>query len=867
MASVKISALPLATAVAATDLVVVVADPSGAPTTKKSLASTLPVSDATQTALDLKAPLASPALTSIPTAPTASVDTSTTQLATCAFVVGQAGNTSPSMDGSVLVGTSLRYARQDHVHPSDTSRAPIASPTFTGTVTIPVGASIDGYAQLANPVFTGQPTAPTASVDTSTTQLATCQFVVGQASNATPVMDSNAAAIGTSLRYARQDHVHPTDTSLASISNPTFTGEPAAPTAPVDTSTTQLATCAFVVGQAGSDTPLPNGTAAAGTSLRYARQDHVHATDASGAPLNSPAFTGIPTAPTASAATNTDQIATTAFVRAEVSALVGTAAATLDTLGELADALGSDAAFSTTIATSLGLKAPLASPTFTGTVGGITKAMVGLTSVDDTADTAKPVSTAQQTALDLKANLASPTFTGTVTIPSGSSISGFAPLASPTFTGTVGGITKAMVGLTSVDDTSDTAKPVSTATQTALDLKANLASPTFTGTVGGITKTMVGLGSVDDTADTAKPVSTAQQTALDLKANLASPTFTGTVGGITKTMVGLGSVDNTADTAKPVSTATQTALDLKSPLASPTFTGTVGGITKAMVGLTSVDDTSDTAKPVSTAQQTALDLKANLASPTFTGTVSGITKAMVGLGSVDNTADTAKPVSTATQTALDLKANLASPTFTGTVGGITKTMVGLGSVDNTADTAKPVSTAQQTALDLKANLASPTFTGIVTTAGQIAFPSTANISGNVNTLDDYERGSWTPTFIASTTNPTVTYDAVTYGIYLKIGLMVFISGSVVLTAASGGSGNLQIGGLPFVARNGTTGGYGSLALGYRAAWTTTTPGTAYVQASASYIQLYTTLVTATITTANLSATSYIQFSGFYRTTA
>ena len=295
MAEVKITALPLASSVVSTDLVVVVVDPSTAPTTKKSLASTLPISTLTQTALDLKAPLASPALTSIPTAPTASVDTSTTQLATTAFVVGQAGNAPPTMNGSVLVGTSLRYARQDHVHPSDTSRAPIASPTFTGTVTIPIGASINGYAQLANPTFTGTPAAPTASVDTSTTQLATCQFVVGQASNATPVMDG-AAAIGTSLRYARQDHVHPTDTSLASISNPTFTGQPAAPTASVDDVSTQIATCQFVTSQAGSDTPQPNGTAAVGTSLRYSRQDHVHPTDTSLASISNPTFTGTVTA-------------------------------------------------------------------------------------------------------------------------------------------------------------------------------------------------------------------------------------------------------------------------------------------------------------------------------------------------------------------------------------------------------------------------------------------------------------------------------------------------------------------------------------------------------------------------------------------
>ena len=125
------------------------------------------------------------------------------------------------------------------------------------------------------------------------------------------------------------------------------------------------------------------------------------------------------------------------------------------------------------------------------------------------------------------AKLASPTFTGTVTIPAGASISGFAPLASPTFTGTVSGVSKSMVGLGSVDNTSDAGKPVSTATQTALDLKANLAGPTFTGTVSGITKSMVGLGSVDNTADTAKPISTATQTALDAKLALAGGTMTG----------------------------------------------------------------------------------------------------------------------------------------------------------------------------------------------------------------------------------------------------------------------------------------------------------------------------------------------------
>lgn len=82
-------------------------------------------------------------------------------------------------------------------------------------------------------------------------------------------------------------------------------------------------------------------------------------------------------------------------------------------------------------------------------------------------------------------------------------------------------------------------------------------------TTGDYTKSMVGLGNVDNTSDASKPISTATQTALDLKAPIASPTFTGTVSGITKAMVGLTNVDNTSDAAKPVSTATATALALK----------------------------------------------------------------------------------------------------------------------------------------------------------------------------------------------------------------------------------------------------------------------------------------------------------------
>lgn len=84
----------------------------------------------------LKAPLASPALTGTPTAPTAAVDTNTTQLATTAMVLGQAASATPLINGVAAVGTSTRYARGDHVHPTDTTRqATLTAGQLPGTAT------------------------------------------------------------------------------------------------------------------------------------------------------------------------------------------------------------------------------------------------------------------------------------------------------------------------------------------------------------------------------------------------------------------------------------------------------------------------------------------------------------------------------------------------------------------------------------------------------------------------------------------------------------------------------------------------------------------------------------------------------------
>ena len=85
-------------------------------------------------------------------------------------------------------------------------------------------------------------------------------------------------------------------------------------------------------------------------------------------PIASPTFTGTPAVPTASAATNTTQVASTAYVRTEVSNLVASAPSALDTLNELAAALGDDASFSTTVTNSIATKLPLAGGAMTGAI-------------------------------------------------------------------------------------------------------------------------------------------------------------------------------------------------------------------------------------------------------------------------------------------------------------------------------------------------------------------------------------------------------------------------------------------------------------------------------------------------------------------
>ena len=151
----------------------------------------------------------------------------------------------------------------------------------------------------------------------------------------------------------------------APLNSPHLSGTPTVPTASQGTNSTQIANTAFVKaaitalinGAPGTLDTLKEIAAAINNDPNYSTT--INNALALKAPLASPALTGVPTAPTAAQGTNNTQIATTAYVRAAISALVGSSPEALDTLNELAAALGNDPNFATTMTNALAGKQPL----------------------------------------------------------------------------------------------------------------------------------------------------------------------------------------------------------------------------------------------------------------------------------------------------------------------------------------------------------------------------------------------------------------------------------------------------------------------------------------------------------------------------
>lgn len=325
---------------------------------------------------------------------------------------------------------------------------------------------------------------------------------------------------------------------------------------------------------------------------------------------------------------------------------------------------------------------------------------------------------------------------------------------------------KNTVGLSNVNNTADTAKPISNATKVALDrkadtadlvLKASLASPTFTGTVAGITKSMVGLANVDNTADLDKPISNEMQTALESKVNsdsavfskdilvnginigkgpfnlvntiIGNQSFQKNITGYSNTAVGHKSLLNSTienhNTAIGNFSLNSDSLKLgnnNTAIGSQTLRYNESGNNNVAIGNfalysngvgsnnTAVGFMADVENPnLIVSNSTAIGSNARVSSSNTIqlGNVD-ITKVntfgVLTAAGIQNT-----PVGTISPTI----GKFTDLTITGTAIGINKSMVGLSDVDNTSDLAKPISTATQTALDSK--VSSTTFSTTLNT--------------------------------------------------------------------------------------------------------------------------------------------------------
>jgi|SRR5215475_6924856 len=244
---------------------------------------------------DTFAPIWSPHFRGIPTAPTAPTGTNTGQIATTAFVQNEIA--------SGIAGVASFNGRIGHV-------------------TLDINDIINAQgAPIESPQFIGYPTAPTLSWTDNSSRLATTAFVYAVLAN-TPLVTSFNGRYGN-VTLLLSDILNAGGAPLIS---PQFGGNPTAPTQQPNDNSTSLATTAYVD---AADLLLQNqinALAGMGVTSWNGRTGAVtfdpnDLSAVGGAFLASPAFTGIPTAPTALVGTSTPQIATTAFVMTALNAV------------------------------------------------------------------------------------------------------------------------------------------------------------------------------------------------------------------------------------------------------------------------------------------------------------------------------------------------------------------------------------------------------------------------------------------------------------------------------------------------------------------------------------------------------------------
>ena len=270
------------------------------------------------------AALASPSFTGIPLAPTATIGTNTTQIATTAYV--------EQALAAIAAGVTSFNTR--------TGAVSLTTADVTGV----------GGALLASPTFTGTPAGPTATPNANSTQLATTAYV-DHAISVIPAPVTSFNGRTGAITFQANDI---SGVGGALLVSPNFTGSPTAPTPAPGNNTTAIATTAFVDNALSG---VVSGVSSFNTRTGAVVLTGPDITGAGGALLAGPTFTGVPAAPTATSGTNTTQLATTAFVQAALAAAPGGVSSFMSRTGAIT-LLAAD------ISAAGG--ALLASPAFTG---------------------------------------------------------------------------------------------------------------------------------------------------------------------------------------------------------------------------------------------------------------------------------------------------------------------------------------------------------------------------------------------------------------------------------------------------------------------------------------------------------------------
>ena len=334
------------------------------------------------TAIALRATINSPTFTGTPAAPTASAGTSTTQLATTAFVATAVANTIESAPGALDTLNELAAALNDDANFSTTVTNLInANETHIDNAVTLTGVAKDGtnLGTFTGSTITDNQTVKAALQLLETKVEAVQTDVDGNESDADTAIAANETHIDN---LATLSGVAKDETSLATFTGSTISDSRTVKQAlqeletsleEVDANANDITTAVGVAEQATHMGAFSGSTISDNGTAKEAIQELETAVELKAA-VAGPTFTGAPAAPTASAGTNTTQLATTEFVSVAIANLINGAPGALDTLNEIADAIADDANVAANLTTLINARATIASPTFTGTPAAPTAA-------------------------------------------------------------------------------------------------------------------------------------------------------------------------------------------------------------------------------------------------------------------------------------------------------------------------------------------------------------------------------------------------------------------------------------------------------------------------------------------------------------